>query len=82
MIPPASGYPDIENIIETYDTDGNINDIVVELDQFETFVIAMKAAKWDVVEDPPTGNLADQGYPYPIANRDALVEGQLNLVKI
>ena len=73
MIPEASGYPDIENIIETYDGAGNINDIVVELDQFETFVVAMKAAKWDVVEDPPTGNLADQGYPYPIANRDALV---------
>ena len=72
MIPAASGYPDIENIIETYDA-GNINDIVVELDQFETFVVAMKAAKFDVVEDPPTGDLADQGYPYPIANRDALV---------
>ena len=42
MIPAASGYPDIENIIETYDA-GNINDIVVELDQFETFVVAMKA---------------------------------------
>ena len=73
MIPEASGYPDIERFIETYDTDGNINDIVVELDQFETFVVAMKAARWGDVEDPPTGNLADQGYPYPIANRDALV---------
>ena len=73
MIPESSGYPDIERIIETYDTDGNIADIVVELDQFETFVVAMKAAKWGDVEDPPTSNLADQGLPYPIANRDALV---------
>ena len=70
MIPEASGYPDIERFNETYDTDGNINDIVVELDQFETFVVAMKAAKWGDVEDPGTGN---QGDPYPIANRDALV---------
>ena len=31
MIPEASGYPDIERYNETYDTDGNINDIVVEL---------------------------------------------------
>ena len=30
----------------------------------------MKAAKWGDVEDPGTGN---QGDPYPIANRDALV---------
>ena len=42
-------------MIETYDT-GNINDIVVELDQFETFVVAMKAAKWGDVEDPGNGN--------------------------
>ncbi|GIS21672.1 MAG: hypothetical protein CM15mP122_1780 [Bacteroidota bacterium] len=48
MIPEASGYPDIEELYETYDTDGNINDIVVELDQFETFVVAMKAAKWEM----------------------------------
>ena len=65
----GTGFADIEEIEEVYDGAGNIDDIVISLKQYETFVIAMRA--------PENGNestpSAAQGFPYPVTNRDALI---------
>ena len=67
----GSGYADMENIVEVYDGAGNVNDIVISLNQFETFVIATRVPQNGAnTENPPT---AAQGFPYPITNRDALI---------
>ena len=71
----GDGYADMENIAEVYDGSGNIADIEITLNQFETFVIATRAPKRGNnpstgTENPPT---AAQGEPYPITNRDALI---------
>ena len=67
----GSGYADMENIVEVYDGAGNVNDIVINLNQYETFVIATRVPQNGAnTENPPT---AAQGFPYPITNRDALI---------
>ena len=67
----GSGYADMENIVEVYDGAGNVNDIVISLNQYETFVIATRVPQNGAnTENPPT---AAQGFPYPITNRDALI---------
>ena len=64
------GYADIEGINEVYNSSGVINDIVISLNQFETFVIAIRAPQ----DGTEVGNLdATGGAPYPITNRDALI---------
>ena len=67
----GSGFADMENIVEVYDGAGNIADIEIGLNQFETFVIATIVPQNGAnTENPPT---AAQGFPYPITNRDALI---------
>jgi len=65
-----TGFADIENIAEVYDGSGNIDDIVITLKQYETFVIAMRAPPNGSEEGTPS---ASQGSPYPVTNRDALI---------
>ncbi len=64
------GYADIEGITEVYDSSGAINDIVISLNQFETFVIAIRAPKFNNLESPLSGT---GGIPYPVTNKDALI---------
>ncbi len=67
----GSGFADMENIVEVYDGAGNIADIEIGLNQFETFIIATIVPQNGAnTENPPT---AAQGLPYPITNRDALI---------
>ena len=66
----GTGFADIENIAEVYDGSGNIDDIVISLKQYETFVIAMRAPENGNEEGTPS---AAQGFPYPVTNRDALI---------
>ena len=66
----GNGFADMENIAEVYDGSGNINDIEITLNQFETFVVATRAPKRNTTSSSLN---ATQGYPYPITNRDALI---------
>ena len=63
------GYADIEGITEVYDSSGAINDIVISLNQFETFVIAIRAPKFNNLESPLSGT---GGIPI-VTNKDALI---------
>jgi len=67
----GSGFADMVNIDEVYDASGNIADIEIGLNQFETFIIATIVPQNGAnTENPPT---AAPGFPYPITNRDALI---------
>ena len=66
----GNGYADMQNIVEVYDGSGNIADIKVGLNQYETYIIATKVSRNADRENPPSGT---QGAPYPITNRDALI---------
>ena len=60
----------MENIVEVYDDAGNVDDIVITLNQYETYIIATRVPPNTNTENPPT---SDPGSPYPITNRDALI---------
>ena len=64
------GYVDIEGVNEVYNGSGAINDIIISLNQFESYVIAIKAPSWNNLESPLSGI---QGSPYPATNKDALI---------
>ena len=64
------GYVDIEEIIEVYDGSGAIDDIVISLQQYETYVIAIRAPRHNNLENPLSGA---SGAPFPVTNKDALI---------